>query len=107
MKHDLKDLYGRFNAYMARLEVDVQAATQDLPRRTRRAFCVPRQSFAEFEVFWTHLQRNPELLDRWTRRLRPGGYESQFRAIFAELQRYQQDTPAQPGRPAEDRRGAA
>lgn len=85
MAHDLQELYQRFEAYVLRLQADVEKATRDLPPEKARAFHWPVPSFAEFDRFWQRIQSDPQFLQQWTRRLSPGGYDEERAAIRARL----------------------
>jgi len=88
MESDLAELYERFDRYWTRLEVDLRKATRRLPESVRPLFRAPRPTFAEFQALWKGIERNPVLLERWTRRLSPNGYDEETQAIEAELARF-------------------
>jgi len=78
---DLKTLYASFDTYMVRLNADLEQAVAHLPRPKQEGFLVSRLDFAEFCRFWQRVCADPIELQRWVRRLRPGGYEEERATI--------------------------
>jgi hypothetical protein len=81
MTSDLRELYERFDQYLARLNGDIEAAVRDLPETRRAGFLVPRLDFAEFSAFWVRVSADPVTTGLWMRRLSPGGYEAERESI--------------------------
>ena len=106
MESDLAELYERFDRYWTRLEVDLRKATRRLPESVRPLFRAPRPTFAEFQALWKGIERNPVLLERWTRRLSPNGYDEETQAIEAELARFREAYSQAPDQDADSREAA-
>ncbi len=98
MTSDLRELYERFDQYLARLNGDIEAAVRDLPETRRAGFLVPRLDFAEFSAFWERVSADRATMDLWTQRLSPGGYEAERQAILCALKRFSGDSAAAPAR---------
>lgn len=97
MDGDLQELYRKFDAYLVRLDADVQEAVADLPERQAKGFRVSRPTFAEFQQIWGRICENSTLRDRWLDRLAPGGYEAEEEAIRAVIHTAFTGAPIQVG----------
>ena len=94
MTSDLRELYERFDQYLVRLNGDIEAAVQHLPRTRRAGFLVRRLDFAEFSAFWERVCADPAMSESWNQRLSPGGYEAERKDILCALERVCGDNAA-------------